>query len=164
LGSDVIPMEKLYRLLYPMNVVLISSSAEGKDNVMTAAWCFPLSADPPLFGVSISPKRYSHGLIEKSKEFVINIPDPGLIEAVRLSGENSGRDADKFELSGLTKERSEKVGAPSIKECMASIECRVVNSIQTGDHTVFVGEAVNVKKRGTGKRIVQDAGGGLREF
>jgi flavin reductase (DIM6/NTAB) family NADH-FMN oxidoreductase RutF len=155
-------MEKHYRLLYPMNVVLISSSAEGKDNVMTAAWCFPLSADPPLFGVSISPKRYSHGLIKKSREFVINIPDSSLMEAVRLSGENSGRDADKFELSKLTKERSEKLSAPSIKECMASIECRVVNSFETGDHTVFVGEAVNIKKRKSGKKIVQDESGELR--
>jgi len=147
-----------------MNVVLISSSAEGKDNVMTAAWCFPLSAEPPLFGVSISQKRYSHGLIKKSGEFVINIPGSGLMEAVRICGENSGRDSDKFELAGLTKENSEKVAAPSIKECIASIECKVVNSLETGDHVIFVGEAVNVKNRGIGKRIIQDERGELKEF
>jgi len=155
-------MEKPYRLIYPMNVVLISSSAEGRDNVMTAAWCFPLSAEPPLFGVSISPKRCSHSLIKKSGEFVINIPGAEFIEAVKICGENSGRDCDKFEISKLTKELSEKVAAPSIKECLASIECKVVDSFETGDHTLFVGEAVNIRKRKGGTRIIQDERGELR--
>jgi len=154
-------MEKLYRLLYPMNVVLVSSSCEGKDNVMTAAWCFPLSAEPPLFGVSLSRKRFSHSLVEKSGEFVINIPGAEFIEAVRICGESSGRDVDKFGLAGLTKEKSEKVSAPSIGECMASIECRVVDSIETGDHVVFVGEALNVRKRKIGRKIIQDERGNL---
>jgi len=147
-----------------MNVVLISSSADGKDNVMTAAWCFPLSAEPPLFGVSISAKRFTHGLIEKGKEFVINIPGSELVEAARTCGQSSGRDCDKFELAGLTKEKSEKVGAPSIKECLASIECKVINSLGTGDHILFVGHALNVKRRGEGKRVVQDERGELKEF
>ena len=154
-------MEKLYRLLYPMNVVLVSSSAGDKDNVMTAAWCFPLSAEPPLFGVSISRKRFTHGLIERSGEFVINISDSGMIEAVKICGENSGKDTDKFALAKLTKEGSEKVAAPSIADCMASIECKVTDSLETGDHVVFVGEAVNVKKRKSGKKIIQDESGEL---
>lgn len=155
-------MEKPYRLLYPMNVVLISSSYEGKDNVMTAAWCFPLSADPPLFGVSISRKRFSHNLIEKSKDFVINIPGPELLGAVRTCGEKTGKDTDKFGLAKLTKEHSEKVAAPSIAECQTSIECKVVEAKETGDHVLFVGEAVNIKKRKIGKKIIQDERGELR--
>jgi flavin reductase (DIM6/NTAB) family NADH-FMN oxidoreductase RutF len=157
-------MEKPYRLLYPMKVVLISSSHGGKDNVMTACWCFPLSADPAMFGVSVSKKRFSHSLIDKSKEFVINVPDFGMIEAVKICGENSGRDKDKFMLARLTKEKSEKVSVPSIKECMTSIECKVVDSLETGDHILFVGEAVNFNERRQGKSIIQTKEGELREF
>jgi len=147
-----------------MNVVLISSSAGGKDNVMTACWCFPLSADPALFGVSISRKRFSHNLIDKSKEFVINVPGPELLGAVRTCGEETGKNTDKFKLAKLTKEKSVKVSAPSIAECEASIECKVVEAKETGDHILFIGEAVNFTIRRQGKSIIQTKEGELREF
>lgn len=154
-------MDKPYRLIYPMRVVLISSSHAGKDNVMTAAWCFPLSASPAMFGLSLSRKRFTHSLVEKSKEFVINIPGPELLDAVRICGENSGRKADKFELAKITKERSEKIRAPAISECQASIECMVRSSLETGDHVLFIGEAVNFKIRKNGDAIVQTKEGKL---
>jgi len=147
-----------------MRVVLISSSHEGKDNVMTACWCFPLSADPAMFGVSVSRKRFSHSLIEKSKEFVINIPGPELLGAVRTCGEETGKDTDKFTLAKLTKERSIKVAAPSIAECQTSIECKVVDAKETGDHVLYIGEAVNFRTRKEGKSIIQTKEGELREF
>lgn len=158
-------MRKPYRLLYPMGVVLISSSLRGKDNVMTACWAFPLSFEPSLFGISIGKKRFSHGLIEKSKEFVINIPGEDLIDAVLTCGENSGREVeDKFALAKITKEKSEKVAAPSINECLASIECKVIYSTKAGDHTLFIGEAINIKQRKKGKRIIQTEKGILTTF
>jgi flavin reductase (DIM6/NTAB) family NADH-FMN oxidoreductase RutF len=157
-------MEKPYHLIYPMRVVLISSSHGGKDNVMTAAWCFPLSASPPMFGVSISRKRFTHPLIEASKEFVINIPGPELLDAARICGETSGRDKDKFLLAKLTKERSEKVNVPSIKECQASIECKVRDSKETGDHVVFIGEALNIKTRKEGDALVQAKDGRIAVY
>ncbi len=147
-----------------MRVVLISSSHAGKDNVMTAAWCFPLSASPPMFGVSISRKRFTHSLVEQSKEFVINIPGPELLDAAKICGENSGRDKDKFLLTKLTKERSEKVAAPSIKECQASIECKVVHALETGDHVIFVGEALNIKTRKAGDALVQAKDGRIAVY
>jgi flavin reductase (DIM6/NTAB) family NADH-FMN oxidoreductase RutF len=156
-------IQKPYRLLYPMKVVLVTSGHDGKDNVMTACWCFPLSADPPLFGVSVSKKRFSYNLIEESKEFVINVPGPDLIDAVRICGENSGADKDKFALAKLTKTKSVRVSAPSISECHTSIECKVVDSIETGDHVLFVGEAVNFRvSKKEMKSIVQTKEGKMK--
>ncbi len=155
-------IEKPYRLLYPMKVVLISSSFQGKDNVMTACWSFPLSADPSLFGVSISRKRFSYHLIEGSKEFVINIPGPDLLGAVEICGKNSGAGVDKFALAKLTKQKSARVSAPSISECHTNIECKVIDSIETGDHVLFVGEAVNFRVGGKEtKSIIQTKEGKL---
>ena len=138
-------VERIYRMLQPMRVCLITSRHKGKDNVIAASWVFPLSMDPPLFGVSISPKRFSHGIIEKGKAFGINLPGPELTAAVLVCGRKTGKDADKFAEAGLTKEEGEKV--PLIRECSASIECEVVDSFETGDHIVFVGKAINVVKR-----------------
>ena len=153
--------EKPYRLLYPMKVVLVSSSHGGKDNVMTAAWCFPLSVDPPLFGVSVSRKRFSYHLIEASKEFVINVPGPELMDAVRICGSNSGADTDKFALAKLTKIKSGRVSAPSISECHTGIECKVIDSKETGDHVLFVGRAVNFRVSGKETKSIMQTKEGI---
>ena len=147
-----------------MGVYLISSTHAGKDNIMAAAWCFPLSIEPPLFGVSIGKGRFSYGMIEKSKEFVINIPDEAMKEAVLICGKNSGADSDKFALAKLTKEKSAKVAAPSIAESIISIECKVVDSKEAGDHVLFIGKPVNIIKRKQGKRIMQTEEGELKVY
>lgn len=151
LDKDVINMEKLYRLLYPMRACLITSRHEGKDNIMAASWVFPLSMDPPLFGVSVSERRFSCDLIRKGKVFGINLPHPELREATVICGTTSGRDGDKFEKANLTKEESRYV--PLIKECPLSIECEVVKELAPGDHAIFVGKVVNTVKRFEGKGL-----------
>jgi len=148
-------MEKLYRLLYPMRIVLISASYNGKNNFMPAAWCFPLSFEPPIFGVAIAKKRHTYGLVHESREFVINIPGADLIEKIEKFGRTSGRDGDKFKEWNVIPEKSKKVGAFGIAECLVSLECRVVNEIEIGDHILFCGEAVNITKRREGKGIYQ---------
>jgi flavin reductase (DIM6/NTAB) family NADH-FMN oxidoreductase RutF len=152
-------MEKLYHLIYPMRVCLITGRDEGKDNIMAASWVFPLSMDPPLFGVSISEKRYSCSLIRKGKAFGINLPHPELKEAMLICGSISGRDVDKFEKAGLEREVGEKV--PLIKQCPVSIECEVVDEIKTGDHILFVGKVIKTIKRFEAKGLYQVTG---REF
>lgn len=150
-------MERIYRMLYPMRACLITSRHKGKDNIMSATWVFPLSMDPPLFGVSVSPKRHSHHMIKEGGAFGINIPGAELEDAVKLCGTKSGRGCDKFSEAKLTKEEGARV--PLIAECLASIECELVREIETGDHTVFVGKAIKTVKRKEGKGIYQSAGG-----
>ncbi len=152
-------MEKLYRFIYPMRVCLITSRHNDKDNIMAASWVFPLSMDPPLFGVSVAEKRYSCDLIRKGKAFGINTVHPELEEQMLLCGTESGRETDKFEKAGLTREGKGLV--PLIKECPASIECELVDEIKTGDHVLFVGKATNTVKRFQAKGLYQSQG---REF
>lgn len=138
-----------------MRIVLVSASHKGKNNFMPAAWCFPLSSEPPIFGVAIAKKRHTYGLVHESLEFVINIPGADLIEKIEKFGRTSGRDGDKFKEWNVTPEKSKKVGAFGIAECLVSIECRVVNEIEIGDHILFCGEALNVNKRREDKGIYQ---------
>lgn len=152
-------MERPYHLLSPMRVVLVSASSGGRDNFMPASWCFPLSFEPQLFGVSISPKRFTYGMIKESREYVINLPGADLKETIEKFGRISGRDFDKFGKAGLTPEKSEKVNAVSIKECLASIECKVVDELEAGDHVIFVGKVENVRVRKEGKGVYQKNSG-----
>ncbi len=128
-----------------MRVCLITSSADGKDNIMAASWTFPLSAEPPMFGVSIAKKRYSYELIKKGNAFGINIPSPELEKVMMICGRKSGRETDKFMEANLTKEGGAHV--PLIKECPISMECELVKEVETGDHVVFVGKVIKTIKR-----------------
>jgi flavin reductase (DIM6/NTAB) family NADH-FMN oxidoreductase RutF len=141
--SDV-PSGKAYRLIYPRPVVLVSciDPETEKPNIITIAWAVPLSINPPMVGILIAPKRYSHELIERSKEFVINVPTMEILDKAIKCGKVSGRRHDKFSELGLTPKPGKIVKTPSIEECVAHIECKLVNQVATGDHTLFVGEVV----------------------
>ena len=131
------------RLLNPGPLVLITSKYQGKSNIVTAAWTSPVSHSPPLVSISLSTKKLSHILIGNSIEFTINIPSIELLDKVLQCGSESGRNIDKFKAFKLKEVKGKKVSCPSIKECFAFIECKVVDSILCGDHYLFIGEIVH---------------------
>ncbi len=139
-----VPPAKTCRLIYPRLVVLASciNPATGKPNIITIAWATPLSMNPPLVGILIAPRRYSHELISRAKEFVINIPTVEILDKAIKCGRTSGRKHDKFSEFGLTAKPAKVIKSPIIEECIAHLECKLVNKITTGDHTLFVGEVV----------------------
>lgn len=137
-----IPITSAHRLINHGPTVLITSRLGDKVNVMTAAWQMPVSFKPVLVAISIGHQRFSHELILKSREFVINVPHIGLIKEVLCCGTQSGRDIDKFNVCKLTPVHAHKVKAPLIEECIGNIECKLYSIHETGDHTIFVGEVV----------------------
>jgi flavin reductase (DIM6/NTAB) family NADH-FMN oxidoreductase RutF len=128
-------------------VYLLSIEHEGKKNIITIGMFAYFSGKPTLVGVGIAPSRYSFDLIRQSGEYVVNAVDKKLMNAVRVCGEESGREVDKFELAKLTPEKGIKVNAPLIKESPVSIECKVVKEVEVGDHVWFIGEVLAVHLR-----------------
>ncbi|MEW6222976.1 MAG: flavin reductase family protein [Candidatus Hadarchaeota archaeon] len=139
-----VPTSKAYRLVYPQLVVLVScvDSESGKPNIITVAWVTPLSINPPMVGILIAPNRHSHDLISRSKEFAVNIPTVELLEKTVRCGKVSGRMVDKFSNFGLTPKPGRVIKTPIIEECVAHLECKVVDQVEVGDHTMFAGEVV----------------------
>mgnify|MGYP001049124715 CR=1 FL=1 len=123
-------------------IYLVSAEYKGKNNIITIGMFAFFSGKPTLVGVGIAPSRYSYDLIRQSEEYVVNVVDEKLMEAVRICGEKSGREVDKFELAKLTPEKGVKVNAPLIKESPVSIECKVVKEVEVGDHVWFIGEVL----------------------
>lgn len=132
------------RLVNHGPTVLASCLHRDRRDIITLAWCMPVSVDPILIAISVSPKRFSHDLIARSREYVVNVPPSRLLDAVWRCGTVSGRDEDKFETAGLTAVPGHVVAAPLVAECLANIECRVVKTVTVGDHSLFVGEVVSV--------------------
>jgi flavin reductase (DIM6/NTAB) family NADH-FMN oxidoreductase RutF len=136
------PTEKIRRFLEPGPVVLVSSAHGGDRDVMTMGWHMILNDSPSLVGCFIWDRNHSRGLIEKSRECVINVPTFDLIDAVIGVGNTHGPDVDKFEEFGLTAAKAKTVGAPLIAECYASFECKLVDDGQAKKYSLFVFECV----------------------
>jgi flavin reductase (DIM6/NTAB) family NADH-FMN oxidoreductase RutF len=102
----------------------------------------PVSINPPMVVMSIAPRRYSHQLIEETKEFVINIPTMDIVQETLFCGRRSGRTYDKSEETGLTLLPAKMVKPPIIKECVAHLECKLEKQITVGDHTLFIGHVL----------------------
>lgn len=137
---------KFYYHAFPMQAVLVTSRDEKeKMNILTIAWHTPISRDPPLYGISVATGRYSHSLIEKTKEFVINFMPFDLIEEIHFCGTNSGRKIDKINNIKLSYVDSKKIKTKIINEGYAHLECNLYDSLKIGDHTLFVGKVVNIQ-------------------
>lgn len=142
-----VPVRDGLRQLPIRPVYLVSVEHEGKKNIISIGMFAFFSGKPTLVGVGIAPSRYSFELVRKSGEYVVNVVDEKLMEAVRICGEKSGREVDKFELAKLTPVRGVKVKAPLIQESPVSIECKVVKEVEVGDHVWFIGEVLAVHVR-----------------
>jgi len=138
-------MEKFYYYAFPMQAALVTCNDEkDKTNVITIAWHTTISKKPPLYGISIAPSRYSHDLIKKSKEFVINFAPYSLVEKVNFCGTHTGKKTDKIDETKLTLTPGGKIKTPLVEECFAHFECKLYDTLTLGDHTFFIGEVVNI--------------------
>lgn len=139
-------IEKFYQYAFPMQAAIITcTDKNGKTNPITVAWHTPISIKPALYGVSISPNRYSCKLIKQSKEFVVNFAPYKLVKNIQIYGTKSGRNIDKIKETGLILYKSKKIKTKIIKECYANLECRLFRSIKLGDHIFFIGEVIDVQ-------------------
>jgi len=133
-----LPLSRVYRLLEPGPVVLLTTAHRGRTNVMTMSWHTMLEFEPPLVGCVVSNRNYSFAALKSAKECVINVPTARLAETVVKCGNVSGRAKDKFAAFGLTALPAAQVEAPLIAECYANLECRVVDTRLVAKYNFFV--------------------------
>ena len=131
------------QFMWPMRHFLITcGDISDRSNIIAASFCMPVSKEPPLIACAIGKKAYSSELLESSREFIVNVPTKELQAEIYYCGYHSGHEVDKFKETGLTPKPARKVRAPIIEECVAHMECRVVQRIETGDKNLFIGEVI----------------------
>lgn len=132
------------RPVYPTPAALITSvDLHSRPNIISLGEVFNISIEEPvILGIAVRKARYSHELISLTREYVVNLPRCAQAEAVWKCGAVSGRDTDKFSLTGLTPIPAARVRPPLIAECPVNIECRVIGIQEIGDHDLFLGEAL----------------------
>ncbi len=139
--SDVDP----FYFHYPAGATIVTSHADGRDNAMAVAWHTAVSREPPYYLVSISSKRFTHELVAKTGEFVVNFMPMQQGKLVALVAGCSGRDVDKFHAFQIAAQPGSHVHAPVLADAFAAYECRLVGRHTYGDHDVFMGEVVAVQ-------------------
>jgi flavin reductase (DIM6/NTAB) family NADH-FMN oxidoreductase RutF len=136
------PLSKVYGLLEPGPVVLVTTAQKGRANIMTLSWHTMMDFEPPLVGMVMSDRNYSFAALKATKQCVINIPTVELAAKVVGVGNSSGRRVDKFTAFGLTPRPARQVAPPLIDECYASLECRVTDARMAKQYNFFVLEVL----------------------
>lgn len=133
-----LPLSKVYRLLEPGPVVLVTTAAKGRTNIMAMSWHTMIDFEPPIVGCVVSNRNYTFGLLKATKECVINIPTVELAKQTVGCGNTTGRKVDKFKTFRLTPAAASRVKAPLIDECYANLECKVTDSRMTAQYNLFI--------------------------
>lgn len=154
-----LPIAKAFTLLEPGPVVLVTTHDGRSNNVMTISWTMVMDFTP-RFAMTTGAWNHSFAALEHRRECVIAIPTVDLIDTVVGIGICSGADTDKFEKFRLTPLPGRNVRAPLIKECLANIECRVIDMVRKHDIVVLEGIAACVDAERKEKRTIHAVGDG----
>lgn len=126
----------------PAILLTVNGSPDGPDEI-SVVWTFVVNGDPPQIGISVGDEHVAGGLIDRHREFVLNVPTAALVHAFDRVDMSSSRRGDKFALSGLTRGRAQVVNAPTVLEAPIQCECRVTHRLRVPpERTVFLADVV----------------------
>jgi flavin reductase (DIM6/NTAB) family NADH-FMN oxidoreductase RutF len=137
-----LPLSKVYQLLEPGPVVLLTTARRGHANIMTMSWYMMVEFEPPLIACVVSNANYSFAALRATKECVIAIPALELAPKVVAIGNCSGRDVDKFKRFGLTPAPAKRVAPPLVAECFANLGCKVFDTRRVSEFNLFILEVL----------------------
>lgn len=129
-------------LLSPVPAVMVSCGDGEEKNIITIGWTGIVNSDPPMTYISVRKSRYSHHIIKKNGEFVINLTTEKLAFAADYCGVKSGREVDKFKEMKLSPESADIVKCPMIAQSPVNLECRVIEVKSYPTHDMFIAEIV----------------------
>jgi flavin reductase (DIM6/NTAB) family NADH-FMN oxidoreductase RutF len=137
-----LPLSKVYQLLEPGPVVLLTTARKGRANVMAMSWHMMIEFEPPQLACVVSGNDYSFAALRATRECVIGIPALKLAPKVVKVGNSSGRDIDKFAKFGLTKIPATRVKPPLLADCFANLECKVIDGRFVNKYNLFILEVL----------------------
>jgi flavin reductase (DIM6/NTAB) family NADH-FMN oxidoreductase RutF len=152
-------LSRAFTLIEPGPVALVTTRHGSKNNVMTISWTMVLDFTP-VFAITTGAWNYSFAALRKTGECVIAIPTVDLLDQVVGIGTCCGADVDKFAEFKLTPVPGKIVKAPLIEECLANIECKVVDMVSKHNIVVLKGVAAHIDPARKEKRMLHAVGDG----
>jgi len=137
-----LPLSKVYALIEPGPVVLLTTARDGRANVMTMSWHMMVEFEPPLIACIVSNRNHSFAALRATGECVIAIPARKLASKVVKVGNAHGGRIDKFKAFGLTPLAATRVTPPLVKECFVNLECKVTDTRFVDPYGLFILEVL----------------------
>jgi len=134
---------KFYRTLHPRPVVVIGSGNVEKEevNFMACSWITPIAEDIPALGFACDKGHFTHRLIQKYKEFSVNITED--IELIWKVGTSSGKEINKVEKFSIKVKKGKILSVPLLENALAVLECKVIEEVEVGEVMFYIGEVKN---------------------
>lgn len=130
-------------VLLPVPAVMVTvADGSGGANIVTLAWVGTVCSAPPMLSIAVRPSRYSHELLQRSPDFVVNVPRASQVWELDYCGSVSGREVDKFAACDLHAAPASRVASPLIEECPINLECVTRHRLALGAHDLFIAEIV----------------------
>jgi len=142
-----IGLEYATRLVNSGPVLLISACWKEERGIMSLAWNMPVQKDPPLIAIAMGKRHHTTSLVERSGEFVINIPGVDMLGKVKYCGSVSGYREDKFVGGGITSVKGEATGAPVLTNAIGVLECTVEKRIELEGTRIYLGRVLRCAAR-----------------
>lgn len=139
-----VELGKAYRLINHGPTVLVSANHDGVSDVMAAAWACGLEASPPKLTVVLDKIAKTRELVEKSSQFIIQVPNAGQVNLTHEVGIRSLHDEpDKLEGCGVELFGIDGYSGPFVAGCSAWLACRVIpESHNQETYDLFIGEVI----------------------
>ena len=126
-------------LIYPMPAMLVGANVNGTPNFMAVAWGGIACSDPPMISVAIRHARHTLKGIKQNQVFSVNIPSVEQVRETDYCGMVSGSKADKVRACRFEVFYGKLGNAPLIMQCPVNLECKVVQVLNLGSHSLVIG-------------------------
>lgn len=136
---------------FATGVTVITTAAGDEMQGMTANAVTSLSLDPVMLLICVDRASHTHRILEAGGAFTVNILGEHQEDVSRLFAKKA--EPQRGTLRGQDF-RIGKTGAPVLEDCLAFIECRVAEVHSGGDHTIFLGEVVDLGIVNDGKPLL----------
>ena len=134
--------------------VYVMGTRRGRQsNAMTASWVMQTSERPPCVAVAVRSDRYTHDIVLESETFALSVLREDQVDVATHFADTSGEYHDKLQgiPYGLT-----PGGSPFLLDCLAYLDCKVIDRARAGDHTVVVGEVTASDTLDASYRLIYD--------
>ncbi|CAM3923844.1 flavin reductase family protein [Alkalicoccus chagannorensis] len=131
---------------YPGLVALITAASGTKRSLMAAGWHSWISYEPPIFGISVAPERYTHHIMEEAGSFAVQFLPAGCESVIQTAGSFSSSETDKFTLTGV-ETFTGHLGHPILSDAYTAYECRTIHQHSFGDHDWFAADILHFYRR-----------------
>jgi len=120
--------------------VLTGETKDGRVAAATVNWVTQTAFEPPLVVVGVKADSGAHAVIKEAGSFALNILGKGQQSLAYGFFKPAEREGDTI---GGQAFRSGSTGAPLLESAPAYVECRLIETIEKGDHSIFVGEVID---------------------